>query len=73
MSHNPADRPFSFFHDPLATLAAVANECDPFPKATAEKPIEVWYDDWRRRLARNLSCRSDGRWDPLTRFEERPT
>jgi hypothetical protein len=28
------------------------------------------YPDWRKRLTRNLSRRSDGPWDPLTFFEE---
>lgn len=28
--------------------------------------IENAYVDWRKRLSRNLSRRSDGRWDPLT-------
>ena len=69
VSNDFAERPFSSVHDPLATPAAIANEPDPFPKATAEKSIEVWHDDWRRRLTRNLSRRSDGRWDPLTHVE----
>lgn len=60
----------SSFRDPLALPAAIANEPDPHPKATVEKPIEVSHDDWRRRLTRNLSRRSDGRWDPLTHVEE---
>ena len=59
----------SWFHEPLASPAAVAHEPDPFPKTTAEKPVEVWHDDWRRRLTRNLSRRSAGRWDPLTHVE----
>ena len=71
MRNEPAERPFSSFHDPLASQAAIANEPDPFPKLSAEKPVEVWYDDWRQRLTRNLSKRSDGRWEPLTHVEER--
>ncbi|HEY6826276.1 MAG TPA: hypothetical protein VI259_05435 [Gemmatimonadaceae bacterium] len=66
MSKDRAERPFSSFHDPLANPAEVANEPNPFPRASAEKPIEVWYDDWHARLARNLASRSDGRWEPLT-------
>lgn len=71
MSNHPAERPFSSFHEPLATPAAVANQPDPFPRVTEERPVEEWYDDWRRRLTRNLSRRSDGRWDPLTRTVRR--
>ena len=69
MSNEPAERPFSSFHDPLASPAVVANETNPFPRPTAEQPIEVWYDDWRARLNRNLASRSDGRWEPLTHIE----
>jgi hypothetical protein len=51
---------------PLATAAAVAAEPPPFPQVTAAMPREYGYDDWRARLERNMSRRSDGRWDPLT-------
>ena len=51
---------------PRATAAAVAAEPPPFPRVTAAMPHEYLYDDWRERLERNLSRRSDGRWDPLT-------
>jgi hypothetical protein len=66
VSDQSAKRPFSSFRDPLASTTAIANEPDPYPKTTADKPVQVWHDDWRRRLTRNLSRRSDGRWDPLT-------
>ena len=51
----------------LATPAEVAAEPAPFPVKTAAEPFETCYDDWRERLRRNLSRRSDGRWEPLTR------
>lgn len=70
MSDEAARRPFSSFHEALASPAHVANEPNPFPQATAKKPTEVWYDDWRERLTRNLASRSDGRWEPLTHFED---
>jgi hypothetical protein len=53
-------------YNPLATQEAIAKETPPFPSATAAEPEESWYDDWRVRLTRNLSRRSDGRWEPLT-------
>ena len=40
MSNDPAERPFSSFRDPLASQEDIANEPDPFPKLTAEKPVE---------------------------------
>jgi hypothetical protein len=58
--------PFSA-REALATQAAVAAEPAPFPQKTATEPFETCYDDWRERLRRNLSRRSDGRWEPLTR------
>jgi len=33
-------------------------------------PCESGFPDWRDRLARNLSRRSDGRWEPLTFVHE---
>ena len=39
----------------------------PFPAKTLAAPVETFFLDWRRRLKRNLSRRSDSRWDPLTR------
>ena len=53
---------------PQATQEAIAREPEPFPHATVEAPRESSFADWRRRLAANLSRRSDGRWDPLTFF-----
>jgi hypothetical protein len=57
----------SSIRSPTATPAEVANEPTPFPSTTADSPIESFFLDWRRRLARNLSRRSDSRWEPLTR------
>lgn len=57
----------STLRSPLATQDAVAREPAPFPVASREAPQESQYPDWRRRLLRNLSRRSDGRWEPLTR------
>lgn len=53
-------------HSPVATPRQVASEPPPFPAKTAACPIETFYPDWRTRLSRNLSRRSDSRWDPLT-------
>jgi hypothetical protein len=50
-----------------ATQAELAGEPPAFPSLSAANSVETWYDDWRARLTRNLSRRSDGRWDPLTR------
>jgi len=52
---------------PLATPEALANEAAPFPSTNSAAPRETSFPDWRRRLAGNLSRRSDGRWEPLTR------
>ena len=54
-------------HSPLETQEAVALEPAPFPTATLAQPDETGFVDWRVRLTHNLSRRSDGRWDPLTR------
>jgi hypothetical protein len=51
---------------PVATPEEVAREPTPFPSKAADRPIETFFPDWRRRLNRNLSRRSDSRWDPLT-------
>jgi hypothetical protein len=64
-AHEETLRPHA--RSPLATPAANAAEPDPFPRTTPEAPCETAFADWRQRLARNLSRRSDGRWDPLTR------
>ena len=68
MSERPVEGAFSSRHDPLASPFAVANEPAPFPRPTADNPIEVSWTDWRRRLTHNLARRSDGRWDPLTKM-----
>jgi hypothetical protein len=52
---------------PTATPEEVAAEPAPFPSKTVAEPVETFFLDWRRRLNRNLSRRSDSRWDPLTR------
>ena len=52
---------------PTATPAQVAEEPAPFPTKTVDAPVETFFLDWRRRLNRNLSRRSDSRWEPLTR------
>jgi len=49
------------------TPAAMARDPEPFPSPSPSAPHEAWFDDWRVRLMANLSRRSDGRWDPLTR------
>jgi hypothetical protein len=61
------DAPGARRHGPLATPEALAKEPAPFPKTTSEAPFESVFADWRERLTGNLSRRSDGRWDPLTR------
>ena len=68
MTSTPIDGPERpFIRNPLATPAETANEPAPFPLTTATESEESWHLDWRRRLTRNLSRRSDGRWEPLTR------
>lgn len=54
-------------HGPHQSQEAILREPEPFPRPTAERPEETLYDDWRVRLIRNLSRRSDGRWEPLAR------
>ena len=56
-----------FVRSPLATPEETAAEPAPFPTCSLETPYETGFVDWRLRLARNLSRRSDGRWEPLTR------
>jgi hypothetical protein len=55
-----------FIRGPLATQAEIADEPPPFPSTTNDLPCETPFVDWRDRLTRNLSRRSDSRWDPLT-------
>jgi len=68
---NATDRR-ALIHSPLATQEAIAKEEPPFPSATGRAAEESWYADWRVRLTRNLSRRSDGRWEPLTSFHAAP-
>jgi hypothetical protein len=63
-SHRP------FVRSPLATSSELENEPPPFPSVSATFPCETAFPDWRERLARNLSRRSDGRWEPLTFVHE---
>jgi hypothetical protein len=55
-----------FVRVPLATPAELADEPSAFPATNLKAPLETGFSDWRRLLSRNLSRRSDGRWDPLT-------
>jgi hypothetical protein len=66
MSGDPRDRHPSFMRGPLATPSEIARQEPAYPCRDAESPDESLFVDWRERLARNLSRRSDGRWDPLT-------
>jgi hypothetical protein len=56
----------SSVRSPLATPEEVAAEPAPFPSTSADAAVETLFPDWRRRLTRNLSRRSDSRWEPLT-------
>ena len=64
----PSARPY--VRAPLATPEETANEPAPFPRTTREEPLETAFADWRQRLTRNLSRRSDSRWEPLTRTHD---
>ena len=68
-TQRPASDPGSrsLRRSPVATSDEVAGEPAPFPSKTAAMPHETFFPDWRRRLNRNLSRRSDSRWEPLTR------
>jgi hypothetical protein len=59
--------PRPYVRSPLATPEETAAEPAPFPKVSVEAPFESPFADWRGRLTRNLSRRSVGRWEPLTR------
>jgi len=63
---DPRDDHRSFLRGPLATPSQIADDCPAFPVTDAARPNESWFPDWRKRLARNLARRADGRWDPLT-------
>ena len=65
-----ARRPF--IRGPLATPLEIAAQARAYPSTTPAHPHESLHADWRRRLARNLSRRSDGRWDPLTYVHDAP-
>lgn len=54
-------------HRAHQTTGQLAREPAAFPHTTGDLPRESAFPDWRLRLARNLSRRSDGRWEPLTR------
>ena len=54
---------------PVATPEQVAREPAPFPTKTPAEPTETFFPDWRQRLTRNLSRRSESRWEPLTRVD----
>lgn len=63
---DPRDAHRSLIRGPLATPSEVAKQDPAYPATGAQWPNESLFADWRERLARNLSRRSDGRWDPLT-------
>jgi len=70
MTDTPSGSSRPFVRAALATSAELANEPVPFPVTTEALPCESAFADWRDRLARNLSRRSDGRWEPLTFIHE---
>jgi hypothetical protein len=70
MSDDSLDTRRSFIRAPLATPLEVARQSPAYPSTDAARPHESLFSDWRKRLARNLSRRSDGRWDPLTYVHE---
>jgi hypothetical protein len=59
--------PRSSIRSPTATPEEIGAEPAPFPSQTATATVETFLLDWRRRLNRNLSRRSDSRWEPLIR------
>ena len=72
MTDESRDARRSFIRSPLATPLEVARQSPAYPCTDAARPEESLFSDWRKRLARNLSRRSDGRWDPLTYVHEAP-
>ncbi|HTJ21808.1 MAG TPA: hypothetical protein VL383_05405 [Gemmatimonadaceae bacterium] len=66
MSDDPRDTHRSSMRRPLATPTEIAHQDPAYPSRDVARPSESFYADWRERLARNLSRRSDGRWEPLT-------
>lgn len=67
MSDVTVETPYRFVRSALASQEAIGNEPHPFPTISAAAPYETSFNDWRERLTRNLTRRSDGRWEPLTR------
>ena len=63
---DPREAHRTFIRNPLATPLEIASQDPAYPSTDAARPNESMFVDWRERLARNLSRRSDGRWDPLT-------
>lgn len=53
-------------HRAHQTAAQLAREPAAFPVTTLAASRESAFPDWRQRLSRNLSRRTDGRWEPLT-------
>ena len=66
MSDDPRDSHRLYIRGPLATPSEIARQDPAYPGTDAARPDESLFADWRTRLARNLSRRSDGRWDSLT-------
>lgn len=62
----PRENHRPYVRAPLATAAELADELPPFPSTTNAMPFETAFVDWRQRLTRNLSRRSESRWEPLT-------
>jgi len=67
---SPQEDHRSSVRGPLATPAETAHEPAPFPSTTNALPCETAFPDWRERLTRNLSRRSEARWEPLTFVHE---
>jgi hypothetical protein len=66
MSDDPRDTHRASMRRPLATPSEIARQDPAYPSRDVARPNESLYADWRERLVRNLSRRSDGPWDPLT-------
>jgi hypothetical protein len=66
MSDEPRDSHLLYIRGPLETPSEIARQDPAYPDTDVARPDESLFADWRTRLARNLSRRSDGRWDPLT-------
>jgi hypothetical protein len=61
------DQPRADVREPAETSGETASAPTPFPRTSPDAPLESFLPDWRERLSRNLSRRSVGRWEPLTR------